>query len=64
MSQFRVKGSAVRLVAAGAKLKLLAEDSGNSLSVQVELRVCIREPGSRRGGWREAGREGFVMQNS
>jgi hypothetical protein len=52
------------LVAAGAKLKLLAEDSGNSLSVQVELRVCIREPGSRRGGWREAGREGFVMQNS
>jgi hypothetical protein len=40
MSQFRVKGSAVRLVAAGALLKLLAEDSGNSWSVQVELRVC------------------------
>jgi hypothetical protein len=39
MSQFRVKGSAVRLIAAVVRMKLLS--LGEQLAVKVELRVGI-----------------------
>jgi hypothetical protein len=39
MSQFRVKGSAVRLIAAVVRMKLLS--LGEQLAVEVELRVGI-----------------------
>jgi hypothetical protein len=55
MSQFRVKGSAVRLIAAGAQLKLLAEDSGTACQSKWSFVLVLESRG--RGDAVEVKRE-------
>lgn len=55
MSQFRVKGSAVRLIAAGAQLRLLeaVQVLGEQLAVEVELVLWVRSRRQSQSGVHE-----------